>query len=128
MMSPAPLELAQWIPSQPPPDETLRLEVLRQYAVLDTLPEQALDDLTALAPQICGTPIAAISLVDEHRQWFKARVGLEMAETPRDLAFCAHALHHRDLFIVSDAKQDERFARNTLVTGEPGICFTGAHR
>jgi PAS domain S-box-containing protein len=123
MMSPPRHEQEQWIPAPPPPDEARRLEVLRQYAVLDTLPEQELDDLTALAAQICGTPIAVISLVDEHRQWFKARVGLEVVETPRDVAFCAHALHHRDLFIVPDATHDERFARNPLVTGEPGICF-----
>jgi PAS domain S-box-containing protein len=111
------------MPAKLPPNEGRRLEVLRQYAVLDTLPEQELDDLTALAAQICGTPIAIISLVDEHRQWFKARVGIEAGETPREVAFCAHALHHRDLFIVPDATQDERFAQNPLVRGEPGICF-----
>ena len=96
---------------------------LRQYAVLDTAPEQELDDLTELAAQICGTPIAAISLVDEHRQWFKARVGLGVRQTPRDVAFCAHTLHQQGLFIVPDAKQDERFATNPLVISEPGICF-----
>jgi PAS domain S-box-containing protein len=109
--------------SQPTPDETLRIEALRQYAVLDTLPEQALDDLTALAAKICGAPMAAISLVDKDRQWFKARVGMEMAETPRDVSFCGHAVHQRDLFIVPDATLDERFGDNPLVIGSPGIRF-----
>jgi PAS domain S-box-containing protein len=123
MITPPGDEPAKWTSTQPPPNEARRIQVLRQYAVLDTLPDQELDDLTALAAQICGTPIAAISLVDEHRQWFKAKVGLKMTETPRDVAFCAHTLQHRDLFIVPDATQDERFAGNSLVTGEPGICF-----
>src|ERR1700722_9786320 len=103
--------------------EGRRLDPLRQYEVLDTLPERALDDLTELAAQICGTPMALISLVDEHRQWFKSKVGLVMAETPRDISFCAHALLDRDLFVVHDATQDERFARNPLVTGEHHIRF-----
>lgn len=99
------------------------MEALRHYTVLDTPPEQALDDLTALAAQVCGAPIAMISLVDAHRQWFKAKVGLKMAETPRDIAFCGHAVHQRDLFIVPDAARDKRFVDNPLVTGEPHICF-----
>src|ERR1700678_1135424 len=111
------------IPAQPTPNEASRIETLRRYAVLDTLPEQALDDLTTLAAQICGAPMATISLVDEDRQWFKARVGMEMAETSRDISFCGHAVHQRDLFVVPDATKDERFADNPLVTGEPGIRF-----
>jgi PAS domain S-box-containing protein len=111
------------ITAEPALDETRRVETLRQYSVLDTLPEQALDDLTALAAQICGAPIALISLVDENRQWFKARFGTEMRETPRDISFCGHAVHERDLFIVPDATQDKRFAQNPLVTGEPRIRF-----
>ncbi len=110
-------------PAQGTADEARRIEILRQYAILDTEPEQALDDLTALAAQICGAPIALISLVDEHRQWFKARIGLDMAETPRDISFCTHAVQQRDLFIVPDATQDERFAGNPLVTAEPRIRF-----
>jgi len=111
------------IPAQPTLDEPRRMEALRQYAILDTPPDQALDDLTALAGEICGTPIALISLVDEHRQWFKAKVGLELTETPRDISFCGHAVHQRDIFVVPDATRDERFAGNPLVTGEDGIRF-----
>ena len=112
-----------FVPAKPTADEAGRLETLRQYEVLDTAAEQALDDLTALAAQICGTPIALISLVDEHRQWFKSRFGLEATETPRDISFCGHAIQQHDLFIVSDANRDERFAGNPLVTGEPGVRF-----
>ena len=111
------------IAAQPTPDEVHRIGVLWNYGVLDTPREQALDDLTALAAQICGAPIAAISLIDEHRQWFKATVGWEIVETPRDISFCGHAVHQRDLFIVPDASQDERFRDNPLVTGQPGIRF-----
>ena len=111
------------IPAQLTSDEARRIEILRDYAILDTIPEKALDDLAALAAQICGTPIALISLVDEHRLWFKARVGLEMTETPREVSFCDHALHQRDLFTVPNATRDERFAGNPLVTGKPRIRF-----
>ena len=106
-----------------PCNETQRLAALRMYGVLDTAPEPALDDLTTLAAAICEAPIALITLVDEHRQWFKSRVGLEMKETPREFSFCAHALGQTDLFIIPDATLDERFAKNPLVTGAPGIRF-----
>jgi PAS domain S-box-containing protein len=105
------------------PEEAARLETLKQYAVLDTLPEQALNDLTAMAADICGTPIALISLIDERRQWFKAKVGLEVGETPRSMSFCTHALKQHHLFIVPDAAQDSRFAENPLVTDGPKIRF-----
>jgi PAS domain S-box-containing protein len=110
-------------PARPTLDEKSRIEALRRYAVLDTLPEQPLDDLTALAAQICEVPIAMITLVDEHRQWFKAKVGLETTETPRDTSFCAHAIHQRIPFIVPDATKDERFVDNPFVTGDPYIRF-----
>jgi PAS domain S-box-containing protein len=110
-------------PAQASTEEARRIEILRQYAILDTPPEQALDNLAGLAAQICGAPIALISLVDKHRQWFKTHIGVEMAETPRDISFCNHAVHQRDLFVVPDATQDERFAGNPLVTGEPRIRF-----
>lgn len=103
--------------------EERRVEALRQYGVLDTLPEEALDDLTALAATICEMPIALISLVDEQRQWFKSKIGITAAETPREVSFCSHSLGSTELFIVPDATKDARFARNPLVTGEPGIRF-----
>jgi diguanylate cyclase (GGDEF)-like protein/PAS domain S-box-containing protein len=107
-----------------PQNETSRLQALRRYAVLDTPPEQPFDDLTKLAASVCETPMAALSLVDSDRQWFKARVGLEASEMPREHAFCAHAILDPDkVLIVADAQQDERFAGNPIVTGKPHIRF-----
>ena len=103
--------------------EAARLEELHGLGVLDTPPEQAFDDLALLARQICGTPIALVSLVDADRQWFKARCGLDVSETHRDLAFCAHAIEQPHLFEVPDAMLDARFADNALVTGAPHIRF-----
>jgi GAF domain-containing protein len=106
-----------------PQDEKKRLKVLWQYEVLDTIPEEVFDDLADLAAQICEAPIALISLVDEKRQWFKAKVGVTVSETSRDSSFCAYAITQGDLFIVPDATLDERFANNPLVTSEPKIRF-----
>jgi two-component system, cell cycle sensor histidine kinase and response regulator CckA len=106
-----------------PLDEVVRLKELQNYNLLDTLSEQSLDDLAALAAQICEAPIALVSLVDEHRQWFKSKLGLTASETPRDVSFCGHTILQSDLFIVPDATKDDRFADNPLVTGDPQIRF-----
>lgn len=105
-------------------DEALRLSALQRYEILDTLPEQGYDDITLLASQICRTPIALISLIDDERQWFKSRVGLDASQTPRDISFCAHAIQtpHQTM-IVPDAARDPRFASNPFVTAEPNIRF-----
>ncbi len=105
------------------PLEQARLAALRDYRILDTAPETAFDDLAFLASHICETPIAVISLIDEDRQWFKAKVGMETNETPREHAFCAHAILERELFVVEDATQDPRFSGNPLVRMQPHIRF-----
>jgi GAF domain-containing protein len=107
-----------------PSNEAARLQALQSYNILDTLPEQAYDDITYLASQICGAPISLVSLVDSERQWFKSAVGFDTRELPRDSAFCAHAiLEPDDLFIIPDARDDERFSDNPLVTTDPNIRF-----
>lgn len=107
-----------------PDNEAARLDVLRGYDILDSMPEQAYDDFTKLASAICGTPIALISLVDDQRQWFKATVGLDAGETPRSQSFCAHAIvNPGETMTVEDATTDDRFASNPLVTGDPHIRF-----
>lgn len=105
------------------PSEDRRLETLRAYNILDTLPEEEFDDLTALAAAICQTPIALVSLVDANRQWFKSRVGLEATETSREAAFCAHTILGSETMIVRDAHLDDRFHDNPLVLGDPLIRF-----
>lgn len=109
----------------PPPREAERLEALRRTGLLDSSPEREYDDFVLLASRICETPIALISLVDEKRQWFKARVGLDAAETPRDMAFCAHAIATEppETLVVKDTLRDPRFVDNPLVTGNPEIRF-----
>ena len=114
MASPAPL----------PYNEPKRLDALRALLVLDTDPEPVFDSIAKMAAEICGTPIALLSLVDDQRQWFKANVGLHgVTETPRELAFCAHVILRESVFEVHDASHDSRFADNPLVTGDPKIRF-----
>ena len=106
-----------------PENEEARLRVLEACRVLDTPPERGFDDITLLAAQICGVPVAAVSLIDRDRQWFKSAFGLDASETPRDVAFCAHTILQPELMIVPDARDDPRFSGNPLVTGDPGIQF-----
>lgn len=106
-----------------PDNEASRLEALKDIEILDTPAERQLDDLTRLAAMICQTPMALISLVDDHRQWFKSKIGLDACETDRDIAFCARAIQENEIFIVPDARRDARFKNNPLVTGAPHIRF-----
>lgn len=110
-------------PMPPPAEEARRLAVLQELAALDMPREAAFDDIAALAALICETPMAVVSLVDAERQWFMGRHGVEMTETPRHIAFCAHTILGDGLLQVTDATLDPRFARNPLVTGEPRLRF-----
>lgn len=103
--------------------ETARLAALKRYEVLDSPPEDAFDAVVRLAAEVCATPVALITLVDEARQWFKARVGWDVNELPREIAFCAHAIQGQDICLVPDALSDERFRANPLVLSEPHIRF-----
>jgi len=106
-----------------PKDEQARMAALLDYEVLDTELDSALDSMVQLASYICQTPIAAISLIDEHRQWFKASTGLDAKETSRDVAFCAHTILENETMIVENAQLDERFFDNPLVVSAPEIRF-----
>lgn len=106
-----------------PDNEELRLRVLHQLDILDSIEEQAYDDLTFLAAQICNTPMALVTLVDSERQWFKSHYGIEITETPREVSFCAHAILGDELFQVEDSDKDERFFDNPVVVGAPYVKF-----
>jgi signal transduction histidine kinase len=106
------------------PNESERLKDLESYSILDSLEEADYDNLTAIAAQICGTSISLVSLIDDHRQWFKSHHGLDATETPKKHAFCAHAINDPDhLFMIQDARLDDRFRDNPLVTGDPHVIF-----
>jgi len=106
-----------------PLNEKERLEALKSYEIIDTLQEDEFNRITELASIICGTPISLITLLDENRQWFKSSVGLDISETPRDISFCQHTILNDELFEVEDARIDERFKDNELVTSKPYIRF-----
>ncbi len=110
-------------PVAPPPDEEQRLAALQRYAILDTPSEPTFDRIARLAARTLNAPIALVSFVDDLRQWFKARHGLDTTQTDRKFAFCAHAILDDDVMVVTDATADPRFADNPLVTGEPHIRF-----
>lgn len=110
--------------SAPKPDnEQARLNALREYGILDTDPERAYNDLVKLVKRTLHVPAAYISLIDEHRQWLKAEEGLNMTESDRDIAFCAHTILSDEPMVIEDTFNDERFADNPFVTGNPGIRF-----
>ncbi|MGB0368675.1 MAG: GAF domain-containing protein [Flavobacteriales bacterium] len=107
-----------------PENENERLKALESYQILDTLEEKSYDNITLIASQICDTPISLVSLVDDERQWFKSHHGLEATETPREYAFCAHAIIEPDVvFSIEDSRLDDRFKDNPLVTGDPRVIF-----
>lgn len=103
--------------------ESERLKALRDYDILDTAPENEFDELVSLASEICGTPIALMSLVDANRQWFKSAIGLDFRETPRTMSFCARTIETDDILVVDDATRDARFKSNPLVTGPSHLRF-----
>ena len=105
------------------PDEEERLKTLHELNILDTEIDKNLDAITKLAAEICGTKVSLVSLVDRNRQWFKSHFGLDATETPREYAFCAHAILQDDLFEIEDSREDERFSDNPLVTGPPNVIF-----
>ncbi|HSP06582.1 MAG TPA: PAS domain S-box protein, partial [Acidobacteriota bacterium] len=108
---------------QIPPDEARRLQALQDLKILDTPPEERFDRITRLAARLFSVPVAYISLVDKDRQWFKSKLGLTIPQTPREISFCGHAILSDEAFVVPDARADERFRDNPLVTGDANVRF-----
>ncbi|HEY1033066.1 MAG TPA: ATP-binding protein [Flavipsychrobacter sp.] len=106
-----------------PANEPERLSALYEYNLLDTMPEDAYDNITRIASHICNMPISTITLIDTDRQWHKSRIGLDLESTPRELTFCAHAILQPDPLIVENAHADERFSDTPMVTDAPNIAF-----
>ena len=117
-----PMECVMLVPRKPANEEA-RIQALHGLNLLDSAPEERFDRLTRLAKRLFNVPIALVTLVDKDRQWFKSCVGLDATETSRDVSFCGHAILKDDLLLVRDAREDERFHDNPLVTGEPNIRF-----
>ena len=111
------------IPAPIPTDDERRLQALREMLILDTPPEERFDRVVRFAADEFDMPIVLVSLVDARRQWFKARVGLDVCETDRESSFCGHAIMQAKILIVEDALDDERFRDNPLVSGDPKIRF-----
>ena len=108
-------------------DNTDRLRTLAQYEIMDTPAEPSYDRVTELAAYVLDAPIALVSLIDDHRQWFKSARGVDWEETDLSVSFCGHCIQQEDsVIVVPDARQDPRFATNPLVTGAPGIHFMRA--
>lgn len=106
-----------------PSDESGRLAALDDANILDTMPEQEFDDIVFLASLVCGTPMAVIGLIDRDRQWYKAKIGVEKDQVPRDLSFCVYTILHEEVLEVPDARKDPRFRDNPFVVTDPGIRF-----
>jgi hypothetical protein len=106
-----------------PGDEPRRIERLKRFAILDTPPEESFDRITRIVAETVGVPIALVSLIDTDRQWFKSRYSLAVTPTSRETAFCAHTILEGNVLVVEDARKDERFNDNPLVTGAPNIRF-----
>lgn len=106
-----------------PANEKQRLQGVRDLAILDTEPDEILDEITAKVMQRFDVPICLVTIVDANRQWFKSNHGLDVCETPRDISFCGHAINYDSILYIPDAHEDYRFKTNPLVTGEPYIRF-----
>jgi GAF domain-containing protein len=107
----------------PPGNEAQRLEALKGYHILDTANDADFDRLTQLASLICEAPISLITLIDEHRQWFKSKTGIQISELPRELSMCQYVIQKPATIVIEDSATDERFKNNPLITNNPGLRF-----